>query len=1027
MDGLQQTLAGLKETDRQVNVLRENFRGLTKDALEAKAAMQGFGISDSAIVKQAALNDEMRKTRDLALEIRAASGGGGIGGSGGGFSGVFGGGGRNTEGLARAAEAQFRRDLSTGGIIGGLFGAQEARRLAQSGISAEAGLIPSGDLRGEFNRENYSLLRDALRARRAASSGGGSGGGFDRGALFGLLPGGARPSQAALTTLLGLAVGGAPAIAPGILAAAPIAGAGIGGLLGAAGTLKLAFDGITSAAFTTQQAFDKLTPVQQQFVQTLRSLDAGLGAELKGIAQNTLLPQLSAALHTAFTPGLTSALSGGVGAFSNSIGGGAQQFAGLLGGSGKGFGAFPAELGTMLKQDAGYLSQFFTVLTHLTDAFVHFQVAAGPFLKWFGDLNVQFSKYVDNAIQADQANGRLAHFFDIIQTSLQTTGTLLASVGHLASAFVDAIGFQNSVALVNTLSRAVNGLATFLKANSRTFQDFFAGAIISANDVLDVIRELSHALTPLLSLVDQLAKAFGGFRTILDAVIAYQVANWVLGIGIAATTGAKDITLLKLAIEALSGSEVLAAIAAVAGPIAAIVAGIVLIEKYSGSGEAQNTLFNRLMVLTKPGPNQISTQTVQQILGQKEITSAQAKSLDNAINGISTIPRGVTTGLASTPFAATPVTGGTGTNAFSASGLSSIRASLTGLGGSSAAFGTSGALAATAGAGFQLPNAYQLAIAKASATPGNADDARAIQSAITYLKGAVGKLSPTDQTAAYGDLASLEAQLASITKSVTAPGGATALGNILAVVKHVSTAVRSGTTAAATAESDRVNRILGIGGNGIASSASITARERSILTGALGRAGLGTGAGESVGEITNQLRAHGDLPKSTLDSLKKINEALNTGIKLTVSQTQNVTQRLDQINTTLKENKSGFSDLNAVASTATILRASGAHITGTAAQRGKAFQDLNEELQRRGTLSHAGGGVLGIPLTHGGRPALTSHHTIEVKVSAADGARLSAEAADMIAQKVGKIFLGSRNRNTTQLTGKNAGRPIPGF
>ena len=72
LDGLEKTLAGLKETDKQVQALRESFRGLTKDALEAKAAMEGFGISDSALAKQRALNDEMRKTRDLALEIRAA-------------------------------------------------------------------------------------------------------------------------------------------------------------------------------------------------------------------------------------------------------------------------------------------------------------------------------------------------------------------------------------------------------------------------------------------------------------------------------------------------------------------------------------------------------------------------------------------------------------------------------------------------------------------------------------------------------------------------------------------------------------------------------------------------------------------------------------------------------------------------------------------------------------------------------------------------------------------------------------------
>jgi hypothetical protein len=528
LEGLQQTLAGLKEVDRQVNVLREDLRGLTRDAEIAKAALDGFGISDTAIAKQAALNDEMRKTRDLALEIRAASGGGGgLGGGGGssGFVGLFGGGGGATSAVGRDAEAQFRRDISTGGLLAGMVGVQEAKRITQSGAVGDAALIPAGDLRGEANRLEQGAVRDALRTRIAAraASGGGSGSGVDRGALFGLLPGGARPSQAALTTLLGLAVGGAPAVAPGLLAAAPIAGAGIGALAGAAGTLKLAFDGITSAAFTTQAAFDKLTPAQQAFVQTLRGLDAGLGATLKGIAQGTLLPQLSSALHTAFSPSAVSSLSGGVGAFSNAIGGGAQDFAKLFGSSG-----FQDQFGQMLQQDAGYLKTFLDAFTTWTDAIVRFQVSAAPLLTWLGGLTTQLADWVDTSIQADQANGRLANFFDILKTSLQTTGTLLLSIGHLAGGFVDALGFQNSVALVNLLSRTLNDLADFLKANGHVFQDFFKGALDSANDLLSVIRGLGAVITPVLSLFDKLIGGSKGWQLAIDALAVTVVAKFLL-------------------------------------------------------------------------------------------------------------------------------------------------------------------------------------------------------------------------------------------------------------------------------------------------------------------------------------------------------------------------------------------------------------------------------------------------------------------------------------------------------------------
>ena len=181
--------------------------------------------------------------------------------------------------------------------------------------------------------------------------------------------------------------------------------------------------------------------------------------------------------------------------FSNAIGGGAQQFAGLFGSSG-----FQDQFGKMLQQDAGYLRTFLGALTPLTDAFVRFQVAAFPLLHWLGQLTTQFSLWVDQSVKADAANGRLAEFFNILKTSLQVTGNLLLSVAHLAGAFVDALGFQNSVGVVNLLTATINDLAgPLLKSNSKVFNDFFAGAIGAAKTALDLLNGILQALHPIHS------------------------------------------------------------------------------------------------------------------------------------------------------------------------------------------------------------------------------------------------------------------------------------------------------------------------------------------------------------------------------------------------------------------------------------------------------------------------------------------------------------------------------------------------
>jgi cell wall-associated NlpC family hydrolase len=64
-----------------------------------------------------------------------------------------------------------------------------------------------------------------------------------------------------------------------------------------------------------------------------------------------------------------------------------------------------------------------------------------------------------------------------------------------------------------------------------------------------------------------------------------------------------------------------------------------------------------------------------------------------------------------------------------------------------------------------LPVAYQLAIAKAGVTPGEADDKAALTKAIAYLREAVTHLKGKSAVAGYNELASLVSQLAGLTKA----------------------------------------------------------------------------------------------------------------------------------------------------------------------------------------------------------------------------------------------------------------------
>ena len=84
IDNLMGFVAGMKQADTSVETLRASLRGLAVDAKAAQAAMSDIGVPASALARQAALNSELRTTRDLLAEIRALSGFSGRGGAAGG-------------------------------------------------------------------------------------------------------------------------------------------------------------------------------------------------------------------------------------------------------------------------------------------------------------------------------------------------------------------------------------------------------------------------------------------------------------------------------------------------------------------------------------------------------------------------------------------------------------------------------------------------------------------------------------------------------------------------------------------------------------------------------------------------------------------------------------------------------------------------------------------------------------------------------------------------------------------------------
>lgn len=354
----------------------------------------------------------------------------------------------------------------------------------------------------------------------------GGGGGVGIGAIFrGILPGGQRAGAGAVTTGIGLALAAAPAIAPGAVGLIMGGASAVGGLIGVAGTLKLALGGLNAAALTTQKGWNALTPVQQQLGMTLRRLDAGLLKNLESISQGIVIPGLNKSIKSAMSPAFVDALGASVQKFSVVISHVAQSWGKMFGST-----QFAAAFGQVMQSDAGMVQNLLLGVGKLFDAFIHLSQAAIPLTSWLGKGAFHLADWADKSIKAAQNSGELTKFFDRAKISLQALGGLVASIGHLFGGLFDATGFKVGIALINTLKAAFEILARFLHANAAVFRNFFMGAILAIRDVIKVIGYLlAGPLTRLLKDINKIASAVGGWRYIIDAVMAVFVAKMLLG------------------------------------------------------------------------------------------------------------------------------------------------------------------------------------------------------------------------------------------------------------------------------------------------------------------------------------------------------------------------------------------------------------------------------------------------------------------------------------------------------------------
>jgi len=378
--------------------------------------------------------------------------------------------------------------------------------------------------------------------------------------LRGLLPGGPRAGAAALGMLtlisanplveLGAAAGmlGLGAVDMGGMLMGGLAAGGLAGL-------PSTFKGISDAA-----VYAGLDPQQRQTADLLRSVGAGLGENLQGIAQQGVLPGLRRGVRSALTPSTAQMLRQTTGAFSGELGGAAADWGKYLGS--KGFGE---QFGQMMQRDAGYLGDFSKNMQRLLDSTIRMVNAGHGFTDWLSEISTKGTKALDFWIKSEKGQRDMATATALAKDGLTELWDVAKAAGGALHALFDVTAGLSILELVATALKTITDL---VNQNKDSLRHMFAGANAAIHDFFSAIKALAPILHDWLSVLDLIATHVGGWRTVMDAVAGVWLAR-LLAIKLGFITVGAEAAATAAVVEASAAAEVTAL-----GGVAAAVSGV---------------------------------------------------------------------------------------------------------------------------------------------------------------------------------------------------------------------------------------------------------------------------------------------------------------------------------------------------------------------------------------------------------------------------------------------------------------------
>lgn len=351
-----------------------------------------------------------------------------------------------------------------------------------------------------------------------------------------------------IASLLGF---GAATSGPGGAAA----GAGLAALPGLAatggaaiGVLAAAFGGLGKAISGDRQEFEKLTPVAQEMVQTLRSLQPWLKS-VQETAREGLFPGVEAGLHSALSPANAKAIEDATRGIARALGDVADELGKSLGSP-----AFTQGFSELMQHSAEWVRELGDAADHLGGALGKVTVAALPLDDWMVSSIQHGAKLLDNWIAQKQATGELAHALDSMKGELQIVGNFAGALGGAVISLSRALEPLGNELLVY-LTEQLQHLADWIDRNRQGINDFTTGALHALEDVLASVGPL---LLSMAGGLDKVAHAVGGWDNAFEIVIAGVLANALLGVagkldmvGGAATGATGEVALLNRQLLAL--------------------------------------------------------------------------------------------------------------------------------------------------------------------------------------------------------------------------------------------------------------------------------------------------------------------------------------------------------------------------------------------------------------------------------------------------------------------------------------------